>query len=90
MDFIFPDIIFTILGIAGVIGYLVAYVMLQLKREFAKSTLYSLMNMISAVLMMFSLFSQFNIATLLINLAWFFISAYGIYRCMKYKHNEIL
>lgn len=70
-------------GILGAIGYLASYAILQFKREFAHSVYYSLANFCSASLVAFSLLFAFNIASMIIQVAWIIISSYGIYVCLK-------
>lgn len=75
----------NIVGVIGAIGYLASYGILQFKREFAKSFAYSFMNFTAASFVAVSLISSFNLSAMIIQVAWILISAYGMYRCLKYK-----
>ena len=84
MDFTF----YEILGLIGALGYLLSYALLQLKRDYAKTISYSMMNLVSAALVAVSLTKDFNLGSMFIQVMWIIISAYGIYRCLKYKFAE--
>lgn len=78
-----------LLGLAGVLGYLSSYAMVQLKTEFADKLIYSALNFFSALLVMISLMENFNLSSMLIQLSWISISSFGIYRCLHYKFYSI-
>ena len=73
-----------ILGVLGSVLYLYSYVLVQIKRNFAKSIEYSLMNFAAACLVLVSLYQNFNLAAVVCNISWGLISVYGIYRCWAY------
>lgn len=66
------------IGILGVIVVLYAYMMLQLGRMPANGFTYSLLNTIGSVLILISLAVYWNLASFLIEIAWLFISFYGL------------
>lgn len=65
-------------GIIGVVLILLAYGFLQLERIDPKSMLYSALNGSGAVLILVSLFYDFNLASFIIECAWLIISLFGI------------
>ncbi len=67
-------------GIVGVIVILVAYLFLSTGRWIADSFIYQALNFIGAWLILFSLFFHWNLASVVIEIAWIMISVYGIYR----------
>jgi len=71
-----------LLGFALMLG---AYARVQYRRDFAKTFLYSLMNLASALLIGVTYFYQWNTASFAGNTCWGLISLYGLYRCVKYR-----
>ena len=69
---------FNTIGIIGVILVLLAYLLLQLDRLGQDSILYSLMNLIGSVLILVSLYFAWNLASGVIEIAWFLISMFGL------------
>lgn len=84
MDFTFH----TFIGLIGAFGYLISYAFVQMRRDYAKTMDYSVINLLSAALVAFSLTRDFNLGSMFIQIMWIFISLYGVYRCMKYKLME--
>tara|TARA_R110000764_G_scaffold49576_1_gene109585 strand:+ start:240 stop:488 length:249 start_codon:yes stop_codon:yes gene_type:complete len=78
-----PDII----GYIGVALLVVTYAMLQLDRIDPKGFWYSFNNMIVAMLVTVSLLYTMNKASMVIEVFWFIISAYGIIMYFKRKEN---
>lgn len=83
-----PLQIFDLLGFLGFIFYMAAYALLQLGRISGHSYSYTLINLTAATLVLISLVHQFNLASLLIQLAWIVISILGLarlrwFRCEK-------
>jgi hypothetical protein len=72
----------TLIGTLGVILMLVAYVLLQIKRIDPYSIRYSFMNFIGSVMLLFSLYYDWNTPAVLIEMVWGAISAYGVYRAI--------
>lgn len=75
-----PQPLFDLIGVAGFVFYMLAYGLLQLGRISGRSYTYTVMNMIAASLVLISLVHQFNLASLLIQLAWIAISIVGLIR----------
>lgn len=72
-------------GIFGVIIILVAYVMLQVGYLSIKDLSYSLINLIGSVLLLYSLFYHWNLASVVIEVMWMAISMYGIWRTLSLR-----
>ncbi len=72
-----------VVGLAGVIMLLGTYFALQIDRIDSRSLAYSLLNGISAVLILISLLYTFNWASFIIEIFWISISLIGIVRWMK-------
>lgn len=71
---IIPDI----LGIIGVILVLVFYLLLQIGQCSPEGLLFSAGNFVGSVLLLFSLWYNWNLASVIIEVAWLFISLYGV------------
>ena len=65
-------------GIIGVIFILISYILLQLEKIDSKSITYSIINLIGAVLILFSLFYSWNLASVIIEIFLILISIFGI------------
>lgn len=72
--------IHDIIGITGVMMVLGTYLLLQVEKTRSSSLLYSLANLIGAILIIISLMETWNLASVIIEVAWSLISCYGIYR----------
>lgn len=81
---------FDIIGLTGAALYLASYVILQIKRRFAKTIFYSFMNMVAAVFVVVSLTQSFNLPSFTIQILWIAISVYGIYRSIKLKNTQLI
>jgi hypothetical protein len=69
-----------LLGNLGVIAILGCYLLLQLGRLTADHMSFSMLNGLGALLIIVSLFFEFNLSAFLIEFFWLLISLYGIYR----------
>jgi hypothetical protein len=74
----------NVLGFAGVTAMVYSYIRVQLKREYVKTLTYSVGNLIGAIFLSISLYYNWNLPSLISNVIWGFVSAYGVYRCLKY------
>ena len=74
-----PDLI----GFTGVALLIITYALLQLDKIDPKGFWYSFNNLIVAILVTVSLLYTMNIASMVIEVFWFIISAYGIYAYFK-------
>jgi membrane-bound ClpP family serine protease len=73
------------LGVIGVILVLLAYVLLQIDKMKAAWVSYSLFNAVGSGLILISLYFYWNLASGIIEIAWFIISLYGLAKSI-YKH----
>lgn len=76
----------NILGIFGVLLLLIAFFLLQSDRLAAHNILYILANLIGSLLVLYSLFYEWNLPAVVIETAWALISVFGIYKWYKLKH----
>ena len=75
---------YDLLGFIGVFAAIGNYALMQWRRDYNKTLQFSLINAVASLMMCFSLIQHYNAAAFLLNAFWFFISVYGIYRCLKY------
>jgi len=81
MDYQWHDLV----GNLGVGVILVCYFMAQSGRMTMATPTYSLLNGLSALLILVSLFYNFNLSSFVIEIAWLAISAYGLVRWYRMK-----
>ena len=79
-----PDLI----GFIGVALLIATYGAQQIGRITADDPAYSVLNGLAAVLITVSLFKDFNAVTLVIEIFWFAISAYGLWRALKLRRSR--
>ncbi len=72
-----------VVGLAGVVMLLGTYFALQIDRISSQSLAYSLLNGISAVLILISLLYTFNWASFIIEIFWISISLVGVMRWLQ-------
>lgn len=75
----FPDLI----GLIGVLMILVTYGALTLEKIDPKGWRYSAGNASGAVLILFSLYFSFNLASFVIEIAWLAISLFGLWKAWR-------
>lgn len=85
--FDFTPFIPDVLGILGVLIILWYYFLLQLGKCAAHNLGFSVGNFVGAILLLISLWYNWNLASVIIEIAWCLISAYGIVR--YYSHAKI-
>ena len=68
----------TVTGIAGTLLVLVAFFLLQARKLHGNGPVYQLLNAIGAAAIIVSLVYQFNLASMLLEIAWLLISLYGL------------
>lgn len=78
-----PDIV----GLIGVTILIVTYAMLQFDKIDPKGFWYSFNNMVVAILVTVSLLYSFNLASMVIEVFWFSLSAYGIWNYYRKKRD---
>ena len=71
-----PDIV----GLVGVVAYLAAYGLLQLGALKVEDNLYALLNALGALLILYSLLFDFNLASFVTQTAWLILTAIGVVR----------
>ena len=74
------EIVHNAIGIFGTLLIIYAYFLLQTGRIESESFKYSLLNLIGAGAVIFSLIFDFNFASFLVESFWVLISLIGIYR----------
>jgi hypothetical protein len=70
-------------GTFGVVIVLIAYILLQMQRMDPYSFLYSFINLLGSIMILFSLYYEYNFPAVFIEVVWSFISIYGIYQSLK-------
>ena len=72
-----------IIGVVGVSFVLITYYLLQIEKIDSKGFWYSFLNLFGAVLIMYSLMYNWNLASVIIEIFWIAISAYGVWKYLK-------
>lgn len=75
---------FNTIGIIGVILVLVAYLLLQIDKLKQDSVTYSLLNLVGSFLILVSLYFTWNLASGIIEIAWFLISLFGLIKAFYF------
>lgn len=70
--------IYDFLGIIGVFLILTMYLAIQMGKTDSASKMYSLLNALGAILILVSLYFQFNLSAVVIESFWLIISIYGL------------
>lgn len=80
----FLDIYFIsdIVGILGVGLVIMAFFLIQLEKITTKSSTYLYLNFFGSMMLLFSLYYHWNMASVVIEMLWLMISIYGI---IKFK-----
>lgn len=81
----FCAFISTYVGLFGVFLILLAYFLLQIGRVNPKDFLYSLINLFGSICLLFSLLYNWNFPSVVIEVIWFCISLYGLWRSKSRK-----
>ena len=71
-------------GVALIVG---TYLLLQMRRLDSRSLAYSLLNALGAVLIIVSLIFDFNLSSMVIEVFWLAISAFGVLRALQTVRN---
>ncbi len=80
--------IHEIIGLIGVSMILITYYLLQSGRLKSISFSYSILNLIGSILILYSLFFDWNLPAAVVEIAWIAISIYGIFKAF-YSHRKI-
>ena len=76
MDYQWHDFV----GNVGVFLVLLCYLLIQMGRMDIRAAVYSVLNGVGALLIMVSLYYNFNLSSFVIECAWLMISVYGLAR----------
>ena len=79
--------IHNIVGITGVVFILAVYLLLQLGKLDSASIMFSAANTLGAVLILYSLYFDRNLPSIVIEIAWLLISVIGLSRGL-YKRRQ--
>jgi hypothetical protein len=79
------ETIINTIGIIGVIFCILAFFLTQAQKISANDLTFILLNLFGAIMIMFSLFFFFNLASFVIEVAWVLISLYGLWRYWRKK-----
>ncbi|MCC6328286.1 MAG: hypothetical protein IT174_07210 [Acidobacteria bacterium] len=79
---------YNILGTAGVATIVITYILLQTERLRSDSLYYSLLNAIGAILILISLYFEFNFPSFVVEFFWLLISLFGIGKYLRRKHDR--
>lgn len=71
-----------VIGTVGVVLVLVAYYLLQAKRIDSSSIRYLNMNIIGSILILYSLFFNWNTPAVLVEIMWLIISLWGVFKTL--------
>jgi len=74
---------YDIIGLLGVTLIVITYLLLQLDKIDAKSSLYSILNIFGSLFVLISLIKNWNLSAFLIEFFWLLISFYGLYKVRK-------
>jgi len=79
-----------IIGSIGVLFVVIAYFLLQINKLTTKNISFSILNAIGSLMILYSLFDNWNLASVLIESFWIIISFIGIYNSLKHatKHKN--
>lgn len=77
-----------LIGIIGVFIIMIVYTLLQLDKMDAKGFWFSSLNGIGALLIIVSLYYDWNLASFLMESAWLLISLYGVIKYLKVKNED--
>ena len=76
---------YDFLGNVGVILILLSYLLLQMNKIKSQSVYYSLMNAAGALLVLVSLYYNFNLSAFIIEFFWLLISCFGLWQAISIK-----
>ncbi|MFA5233298.1 MAG: hypothetical protein WC390_02780 [Sulfurimonas sp.] len=74
-----------VVGIVGVAMVLATYFLLQSEKIDSKGFLYSFLNFLGALLIVYSLLYSWNLASFIIEFFWILISLYGLKKWYRSK-----
>ncbi|MDP4708589.1 MAG: hypothetical protein NWS20_01085 [Rickettsiaceae bacterium] len=74
-----------IIGVIGVTLVVLSFFLLQAEKITPNSSFYLYSNFAGAIMLLFSLYYHWNLASVIIEIMWLFISIYGIVRVKLLK-----
>jgi len=74
-----------VVGTVGVLIIIITYLLLQLEKIKSTDLLYSILNVIGSLLIVYSLLFNWNFSSFLIEFFWILISLYGIFKYFRNK-----
>ena len=75
----------NLVGLAGVILILIAYFLLVMDKIDSHTYLYTILNLVGSLMIMYSLLYAWNLSAFVMELAWAAVSLYGICKVIKKK-----
>ena len=75
--------LYNIIGVSGVLLVLLAFLLLQIGRLSSEKPVYSWLNLVGAMAIIYSLFFDFNLPSFLMEASWLIISMVGLWRLRK-------
>jgi hypothetical protein len=78
------------IGIIGVILTLIAFYLINVGKVTSDNLYYLMLNLIGSCMLFYSLMFSWNLASVLIEIAWILISLIGIYRYVKLRNTQKL
>ena len=78
-----------IVGIVGVVIVVITYFLLQSEKIDSKGFLYSFLNAVGSLLVVYSLLYNWNLASFILEFFWILISLYGLKKWYRNKMQNI-
>lgn len=75
-------------GIVGVILTLMAFYLINMNKVTSNSLSYQWLNLVGSILLLYSLLFHWNLASVLIEIAWISISLLGLYRALRFRSGK--
>ena len=79
---------YDVVGTIGAALFTICYFLIQTGKITTDNIWYSILNMIGAILLLFSLYYEFNLPSVFIESFWLLISLYGIFKCIRYRQKN--
>jgi len=76
---------YDIIGIVGVLIIIISYFLLQIGKLTIDNIIFSILNIIGSLLILFSLNYNWNLSSVIIESFWIMISCIGVYKYYKKK-----
>ncbi|OGT42994.1 MAG: hypothetical protein A3F42_05620 [Gammaproteobacteria bacterium RIFCSPHIGHO2_12_FULL_37_34] len=75
-----------VIGLIGVTLMLIAYFMINTHKMTVKQLSYQLLNFVGAGLVLFSLYFNWNMSAVVIEIVWMLISVMGMYKIVRHAN----